>query len=91
MRKLLSMTLALTILGTWLVPNAADAGVFGRLFGRVRNDSGTVVRPATESDGYRRFSYDPTATYPSKVRGNNPAKPTYMYPKTDPRRYEARF
>ena len=45
MKRLFSLTLAVAVLGTWFVPNSANAGILQRLFG-YRGCSKAVVQPA---------------------------------------------
>lgn len=93
MRRLLTMTLAVTLFGSWLIPNSADAGPLRRLFARLRGDGNNVVRTTpAESDSYRRYSYEPSTDRGTNVgRSRSAAKPNWWYPKTDPRRYGGGF
>ena len=94
MKRFLSLTLAVTLLGGWLIPSSAEAGPLQRFFWRLRGD--TVVRTApVESDGYRRYSYEPSTdgtvtVAPRTSRSRSATKSPWMYPKSDPRRYEMR-
>ncbi len=91
MKRLLSVTLAVTLLGGWLIPSSAEAGPLQRLFWRLRG-SPTTGTTTVESDGYRRYSYEPgmegtVAPYTGNRVGT---KPTWMLPKSDPRRNDPR-
>lgn len=95
MKRFLSATLAMALVGGWLVPSSAEAGPLQRLFWRLRGGtSDTAVRTApVESDGYRRYSYEPSmdgtvAPRSSTSRSRSATKPPWMYPKADPRRYQ---
>lgn len=92
MKRLLSVTLAVTLVGGWLIPSSAEAGPLQRLFWRLRGNP--VTRTTTvESDGYRVYSYEPgtVETIAPRTGRVAPTKPTWMLPKSDPRRYDARF
>ena len=96
MKRLFSLTLAVAMLGTWFVPNSANAGILQRLFG-YRGSSNAVVQPAqTETNTYRRGSYEPTvgsnrssqgSPNSSSHRSYERKKDPWQYPKGDPRRY----
>jgi hypothetical protein len=89
MRRILSVTLAVTLVGAWLIPSSAEAGPLARLFGRFRTAPVTRVN-TVERDSYRVYSYEPgaattVAPYTSHRAGT---KPSWMLPKSDPRRYD---
>jgi hypothetical protein len=94
MKRLFSLTLAMAVLGTWLVPTSAEAGLLQRLFGWRGANRNTVVQPAqTHPDSYRRGSYEPTvdgernnSSSPS-YRSNEPKKYPWEYSKSDSRRF----
>ena len=97
MKRFLSATLAMALVGGWLVPSSAEAGPLQRLFWRLRGGTAdTAVRTApVESDGYRRYSYEPSTdgtvtVAPRTSRSRSATKSPWMYPKSDPRRYEMR-
>ncbi|MHB0958847.1 MAG: hypothetical protein ACYC0X_15120 [Pirellulaceae bacterium] len=94
MKRLLSLTLAVAVLGIWLVPSSADAGFLQRLFGRRVQSTNAVVQPAqTEAGTYRRGSYEPTVGSRSanslgrSYRTTERKKDPWDYPKWDSRRY----
>jgi hypothetical protein len=96
MKRLFSLTLAVAVLGTWFVPNSANAGILQRLFG-YRGSSNAVMQPAqTETDTYRRGSYEPNvgsnrsnqgSPSSSSHRSYERKKAPWEYSKADPRRY----
>jgi hypothetical protein len=94
MKRLFSLTLAVAVLGTWLVPNSANAGILQRLFGCRADGGGAVAQPAqAESGDYRRGSYEPAVggersspTVPS-YRSYEPKKYPWEYSKMDSRRF----
>ena len=93
MRRSFWLMMAATLLASGFASNSADAGPLQRFFSRLRVERDTVVR--TERDEYRRYSYEPS-TEPTTARatpaysGRSAAKSPWMYPKSDPRRYEIR-
>ena len=91
MRRLLSVTLAITLIGGWLIPSSAEAGPFARLIWRLRG-SPTTRTAVVENDGYRRYSYEPgmEETFVPYTAPRTGVKPTWMLPKSDPGRYDAR-
>ena len=95
MRRFLSVTLAVTLVGGWLIPSSAEAGPLARLFWRLRGSPTTVTTSVTttaENNAGRRYSYEPgtvetVAPYTAPRVG---AKPTWMLPKSNSGRYDAR-
>lgn len=96
MKKLTLIILATMLVGTWLVPSQVQAqprrGFFNRLFGGGQSIpySGTDTQDGT----HRIYSYEPSAEPSYRVRtygSRGATKSPWMYPKSDPRRYDARF
>jgi hypothetical protein len=92
MKRLISATLAVTVLASVLTPVSAEAGLFRRLFGRSRAPAPVVyTQPAAETTG-RLYSYEPGMIEPAPAHAYRaPSKPTWMLPKSSPHRYDARY
>jgi hypothetical protein len=94
MKRLFCLMLAVAVLGTWLVPRPADAGILQRLFGSRACSTNALVQPTqTEAGTYRRGSYEPTIGSRSanslgrSHRTTERKKDPWDYPKWDQRRY----
>ncbi len=90
MKRSMILMLAAVVMSAWFIPSSVNAGPLQRLFSRLRGDSG-VQYVETDSGTDRLYSYEPSmepSTGTRIYRSQEARKPNWMYPKSDPRRYD---
>lgn len=98
MKRFFTTLMFVGLLGLVGMPKSAEAGIFSRWFHCGSSAPATVSAAATPTEvasnaaenveSGRRYSYEPGVVNVPEVRRERPSRvPSYMLPKTDPRKY----